>query len=1276
MKRELKKLIFLFRGLTLLVCLFITACSGGGGGSSTKQDTTVNPSTNADGAGTTTDLASQVVNTFSDNGIDLAADPTYLDFGTTAQYSKVEKTVTITNSSSQSLTLTLSFYGTSGGFRMIDTGSFIAYKPDFTIATGETQSFTIQYDASILGYSHGYIEVIDSASSYTLHIPFQGTVSSASDFTVISASDMCSNSDAAQLSKLDFMKVASGRYKDKSFKICNTGSADLTINAISFSASTNGATSASISDVIDDTNMSVTETLNSAITSYYNPSQTISFSAPTTIAYTGTSPNASSAFGITEDSTKKNPKGIIIPAGSYALFNVRFMPNLNIEAPAGELYEPVSIATDMTIDTGLGDLQVDVVGATAGKEPILQISAAPEGSTTATVLDDSAGAAIQFGTASIFEDWIAEDTKDVTLTFKNIGSGSQNLQVWAEELKSGYFTFVQESPEKTFPIELSQDESATLRLRYAPTPTDGLATSNYDMGQLVLDQTGGNGPQNKISLYGEETSAAAVVVYQDASKLKNSTANSDGSNPYSSTKPKSFCAVKIGGSVSKKFTITNNSSRYKLTSSLSVTSLTDSTGATVNASAKLSKSTLTINSGTASTFNMTLTAGTNVVVGTTVYGELRITNDYDTSAEATYGKKPSSYDIYFSATASATGECTGGSGQPLDGDATLVVDRITMILNGISEPARNPPAFKMHIPIKLYKSHGYATIGELPFDPINSDPNSSDVFKPYNHQMTNENLCFALPNVYRQESQEGSYMAPANCGTYTSTTDSSITVNGTEACMAANKPTLETDAATGKQYYVFYHEFLKRNPDTCAVEIEGKIATFYLQQNSDGTWQSIKEVFTDMADQVGEDGSASQYQSFLHTFQFGSFIKFDANYSKGDCTHAAGDNLDGAAQSDSIAKCWDAFGADTNMRRVHEFYDECSYFFFDVKPGCVPPDVPWKSDVPADQFCSADKGSTYSDPDTWIGFGEYEPHTDLGTGEQDDTKWDFTFRNVHLEGSFVVNSLGAFFSNYAKILFADLYSTITTKAIGYDDSNWDDLIAVNDRASLTKADVQLSINDNETTSKWTADGINSEFTTGEHDGTGDDRPCFQSDGITPSPDVQPGSSCRGNFVVNGSKINPAGEPADFVNNNRFLIVGLGVFQGPLSRGQLAPSFAQEVNGIGKALVFTLHGCMVDSAGVTDDTGCYAGHIDDVDQDGNEIPNLLQRYQSAGVPGILSAEDVSNAQSDDPEVQALSKAWINFRIFNQDRDRLTDYYDTSNFYFEKDWYTSTPCGYGM
>lgn len=338
------------------------------------------------------------------------------------------------------------------------------------------------------------------------------------------------------------------------------------------------------------------------------------------------------------------------------------------------------------------------------------------------------------------------------------------------------------------------------------------------------------------------------------------------------------------------------------------------------------------------------------------------------------------------------------------------------------------------------------------------------------------------------------------------------------------------------------------------------------------------------------------------------------------------------------------------MRRKDGLSESCGYFFFEGDAGCNP----------ADAGCDSDP----NDPDTWQGHGEYEPYVDPKTGEEDETKWDFTIRNVHLQGYFVVNSLGPFFDNTAKLLYADLYVTITTKPIGLDPDNWNDLIAVNSRSDFEKDDIIISLDDAEL--NWTSDNsVNGLYTAGGDD----DIDCFDEQG---NPRTL--TSCRGNYLItsDGGSIMPSGEPADFDKDfNRFIVTGLGAFHG---KKGLTPSFAQEKsNGKGKALVFTLHGCMYEGQEIDENAGCYEGHIDDVDQDGNVISGLLDSYLDHG---HITQDDYDKAFDPDPEVQKESKAWINYKIFDVDRNRFTDYYNSSEYFFNQDFHQGTGCGAGM
>ncbi|MBI4412593.1 MAG: hypothetical protein HY541_08935 [Deltaproteobacteria bacterium] len=1248
--------------LTVAAFALLTVHCGGGG--SGGAGNTVDPIISTDPNG---DLSSQAVNTFVDNGIEITIDPSYVDLGSTGQYNELKGDFTLTNGTSEDKTLAVSFYGTGGGFRLVnDDDSQSASEPGFILTAGASRSFTVKFDASTLGAHNGYVEITAREVSGYIHFPFRAKVTGPSDFRILSSSYMCSNEDAPDLTELDFMRVASGKMADRSFKICNIGSESIRINSIQLETSTSGATSEVFSlDPFEEFLWDVEETMNSAYSGYFNPPQTESFTEPQYITYDGAVVDATTAFTVTERSSDRSPDGIVIASGSYAVIDVEFEPTLNIEAPEGQLYEPIAYSANMAVDTSLGEVNVDLLGATGGKEPVLKVTyttdesdacLADETTECAQLLDiDSQNSSISFGTVSIFEDWIPEAFNEVVLKLQNTGSGSKSLQLWADAIDAGYFTFVDQSDDggyiAEFPHTITTGHSALLKLRYAPTPSDGTAQDFYDMGQLVLKHTAGNGPTHGVTLVGEQESAYAVRIFdENNAKLK---------KEYDS--PKSLCNFLIDentdtngdgadGNTTKKFTITNYSPNYTLKSTITTGGLYDVEDGSVG-NFTVDQSTISTVPSSSSEFTVTFFVDNTVVAGTEVHGTLTIQNDYPDASEDLIDP---TYAVYFKATAAESGLCTGVTGEPLNGSITLLVDRITMILDGV-ETARNPSSYRLHIPVELDKTNNVARMGGAAYDPVTSDPNAIDVFRIYNHQMGNVNKCYALPTTpYYSEAKEGSWTDPE---TQCPSTGTAFTFTGSETCIPPNKP--EEVTVDGVKYYVFYHEFVKFTPGTCAVELEGKIATFYFKEG-----QTIEEVFQEMEDNVGllrDDTPVNRhkYQDFLKMFQFDSFIKFSQGYNLGSCVHSAGETLDGDTQSEDIRTCWETFMDDTSLRRYQGMIEECTYFLFDVEEGCFPDNMPGVGDKDPATVCKDENsGSDWNDPDTWVGLGEYEPSVDPQTGEESDTKWDITMRNIHLQGSFVFNALNGLFDNPAKLLFADLYATLTTKAIGHEHENWQDLIAVQNQDDFSEDDVYQSIDDAKF--NWLEDGANSEFTAG----TENDVDCFV-DGDYDQPKLVPSylgpfsvtNACRGNFMVTDvrgkDEVIPAGEPVNFSDNNLFLLVALGAFHG---KPGLAPSFAQERgDGSGKPLVFSIHGCLKDGEDIAEDAGCYEGHIDS----DSDLPDLLRDYKEHG---ILSDEDYQNAISSEVEDQQNSDTWIDYIIFDEDRNRYTDYYNSPDNYY--------------
>ncbi len=1246
MLRIFKKLFFL---IPVLAGVILIHCSGGG--DSDSQDEVVQPTNPS--ISHSDDLSSSAVNTFLDNGIQLTIDPTYADLGETTQDEPLKTSFTITNGTSDSQLITLSLFGSSGVFRMMkDNGEFFAYLPDVSLAAGESQTLTLVYDASLMGTHTGYLEITAYNVSGTIYFPFRGSVTGPADFRIISSGYMCTNDNAPQLTSLDFMKVASDRSKVLSFKICNTGGERLKINTIEFGKETDGVSSMAMDvDPFQDFEWEVTDALNTAYFEYYNPPTDSSFIEPEYIDYTGALPDATAAFEVEEHTYEINPDGLVIDSGSYAVFDVTFAPELDAEAPEGQLYNPVSYAADMKISTSLGELEIDLVGATGGKEPILEVSYIKEddSATTYEVDLDSQGAAIHFGTASIFDDWITEDTKEVTLTLANMGSGLKSLQIWADSIDLGYFTFVRESPERSFPIELDPGVATTIKLVYAPTPEGNVAQDTYDMGQMVLRHTAGNGPVNPVTFVGEEESGEIIDIQQAGGvKLKKNDAGADGSNPYDSA-PKRFC-ISQGDDASWStisFEIANHSSLADniLTTGWSIAlDPQEGTGQSSGIVTPVGDNPVQTGPGETGTFGFIVTPATDEEgdILSTINGTLMITNSF--ALEETLGVSLDyDYEVNFTMTVASTADgCSGGSGQPLTGTRKLVIDAITMNMpsGAITEPATNRSPFKFHLPIDLDSTNGYARIHGLDYS---TEAGVSPVtqIRSYAHQLTGAYLgCRPYPtNPYRLEFEEGSWDGPFQCP-YEEDPNFGVK-DGTVTCMDSNgAEDYVVDETT--TYKVFYHEFIQFNED-CTVKFKGKFAYFYLKPG-----ETVKDAVQRIIDEYGVSAKDYEYETGRGAFQFDSYITFNEPYTCNGVTQSGT-----VTDPDAIKLCWMQFH-DDQVSRLSGFIDECNYFNFSIDEGCIPRDAPGSINYTEEELC--DDGSiTYDDPDTWVGFGEYEPR------EDDETKWDLTLRNIHIQ-AFVLHA-NEFFKNNSKMLFSDLYVTLTTRAIGENSDDPQDLIAVNSRSDFSTDRIYIPKSSDMAQDYWIQHGKNSKFFTGEE----------QYVDCDPS---QPLTSCRGNFVYNtgGNEILHSGEPIDFVTDgeNRTILVGVGSFHG---KDQMAPFFAQELkDGRGSALYFTFHGCFEadDADTITEGAGCFAPQLDPgTDDDGASISSLFPDYVEHT---ILADTDI-----DSTDVES-SKAYINYHIFDFDRDRATDYYSggslghpNGNYYVDEDYYNDNSCG---
>lgn len=1275
----LSKHVHRFLGFILIgLSVFLFHCGGEDSSSSADNIDDVNFDISPDPS---SDLASLAVNTFVTNGIAVHVDPKFLEYPDTTFKKSVKETFIISNDSKSDYKFNFEFSGITSGFSFINTDKKFSTIIPLNLKSGDSQKITLNFDAGIMGTRTGFVKITAEDTKGIIKIPVRAKVKGPANFRMVTLDYLCSNKKAPTTSDLDFGRTASKTSKVLSIKFCNTGGAPLKINSIRIDPYSGNLESMAVNtDFFKDFLWDVDSSFNKAYFDYYNPAEDSSFTDPSIVTFKGILPDPRSAYNVTakSGSDSVSPNNLVIDAGSYVVLDLEYTPNINAEAGEDQLFAPIAQYADLNLSTSLGIYTVDLLGATGGLEPQLKVVTLTSDESTTELLDDpckqaklveieSLGAALDFGVANIFTGWIPEDFTEKKLVLCNTGSGSKPLKVWTNPINDGYFTFAKQDPETTYPLVIAPNSSKTLKMRYAPTPDNNNPSVLWDFGQLVLMHNGGNGPENPIILLGQQKSAPILDVTQNDIPIK----TIDHQNPYgeSSGDRKKLQCAKIGADTIKSFGIINRSKKYKLKSNVEISDIKavniDDKGnsslidvnAKVNINGSLS-SVIETNPDSNSLFELTINVADDVKDGTEINGLMMITHEFEgNGGKATLPK----YEVYFKFTASKSGECPGGSGDPLDGPVVMIIDRITMNLFGLTEPARNPPAFKFHMPLDLDLEDGWARIQGLSYDPLKV-PSPVKQIRSYAHQLSNVTSCFPLPtNPYKLEFEPGSWDGPKkNCGVVKSSVgDEFVIADSSAVCAANNGAQIYEDPVTGKKSTVFYHEFMKLG-DSCAPEIEGKISTFVLEEG-----ETIPQVFKRMEKEKGLKGTEDDYAEITKPYSFDSYIKFNINYNVGNCNHTAAEEP--IRDPDEIKKCWEAFKTDkSNFQRKTGMIEECTYFQFEIDKGCAPGE---EDDLTANPQC---EGVDFDDPTTWIGYGEYEKDID-----EPDTQYHLTLRNVHIRAFTLVHSLNSFFDGPARVLFSDLFVTLTTKGVGrsypetpnHFDDKWDDLIAENTKKDFDFEDTVRNI-DEVAKTYWIEDFVNNQFVVG-NGGEFDDEDCFEFDD---DYNIIPGSfsgtpHCRGNYQIVNSKLVHSGEPISFDQKNRLLLVGLSGFHG---KGNLAPSFAAEdsATGKGQSLYFTFHGCLKQPDEIIDGVpqlaetaGCYEPMLDKA-----LGMDILSEYQNIG---ILSGKDL---ESDNES----SKAKINFKIFDEDRNRLTNYYDANPFEFNaaSRAKSKSPCGFGM
>lgn len=1248
----------------LFLVLALTACSSSGSSSDPTSFLDPLPNFNAPGA---QELAALVENTFSKNGTDITADPQIIDFNAGQELElndDVEIPFTITNRSGADKVFKLQIYAVSTGFSLLaEDKRNLGRWQEVSIPNGNSKTFHARFDAWSFGAQTSFITISAANTTGYIKIPMRAAVAGAANFRIITSAYMCSDKNAPRVSLIDFLKVASGQSATQSIKLCNTGGEDITVYEAKLLKLEKNIYSRAIEEnAFEEFLWDVQDSINNSLALGITPEYTEQFNEPILTGAPAAQNDPIGDFHIAVDGSSRDPKDTLVPAGGLVRFNVDFSPTLDIEAESGRLFEAIPRNARLRLKTSLGTVDIPLVGATSGREPILKLSYRLPGEDLWKTVDlGSNGPAVYFGTLEVFKDWITDNYSVVEFRVENTGTGTQPLRFFPQSV-NGYFEYdrIQET-DPSFPLTLPSGSAPQyFSLRYMPTPSKVGKRNRWDIGQFYFEHNGGNGPRGKLSLVGERKAGYAVELKMGGTDLERTRLGVDPTE-------KNLCVLKIDdGSASgteKTFTVVNNNKKLPLSVSWSIADDGNFTATPASGS-------LTVDVASSQNFAVNFFARSSVTEGQSVAGSLSVTTGFSAAAESQSGslladKESREFTVPFQALASSSGECVLGGGKVIGAgtegitSTTMILDRITMVLTSLAEPTRNPPAFKTHLPIEINHKNGTIRVTKKidfiydknapAFDPIKQ-------IRSYAHQISHTNAggCSTLStNPYRLEYQKGSWTGDGfdcngNGNITISGSKGSFTVDTDTACLPTNGGEEVVDE-NGVTWVVFYHEFVKFDTMSCLPEYYGKIATFAYKKDS----QTFSDLFAIATANPNE--SEAYYENLFGAFKFNSYVAFTTGgVSCGSRVRNSGDII---TDPDDVRECYFSIAEKDDATRREGLLNECSYFNFSIDAGITPP-----------------AGNTNTS--SWEGFGTYAPHVD-DEGNIHPTKYDLTLHNVHAK--IFILSPGdrfSFFSHAGKLLYTDIYFTLTSRRLAEEDCPDCDPytnIALKTRTQFSldqiflKDEKPVDIDD-----YWRNDGINSEFSN-------------VIDDTELERGINYGGYGKGGFrhCKNSSQcdIIPAGWPINFDENNLFTLVGTGSFNG---KGGTAPGFAREdASGKGKALYFTFHGCLVEGE-PTPSQGCYSYKRDDTSlADGTPIVDEYKRLGMLpdGYPTdsgeCATFFDSGHLNPASPEFNPyLYMSCINFKIFPQDRDRLINYYDPDKFHFQKDYYGSSTCGFGM
>lgn len=1254
----MKKLI---QNLPLLFVITLFAACGGSGSSGSNSGLNPAPSFNPDAQ---VNLEELVVNTFSTNGFNITTNPEYIDFtaqhGTLEQGDVVEEEFTLHNNTSNTHSFRFDNYSTATGFAILnENGQNIGIWTGIELAAGESQTFTVQFNAWQFGTQTSFLNITADIDGY-IQFPLRASVTGSAEFKIVKKGTACSDSDASPVEYLDFLKVAYGNSRTLGLKICNSGGQDVVIDSAQFLNTLNSYESqAMISNAYEEFIWTVSDEINSSFAFGSEPSEYESFASPRMIDSGANPTNAAGTFSIKVTNTGKTLQNLLIPAGQHVSLDVTFEPNLNIEAPFGTLYNPVGFEADLQMQTSLGTLQIPVVGASSGSEPMLQLSYRMNETDAFRPIDlNSDGSAIYFGEAKLFLDWVSNNSLTAEIKVENIGSDSTPLKFYGRSI-NGFYEYYWDDPSAplNFPLVVTNNTPQTFKIRYLPAATATLEedyAQTFDFGQFYFEHNGGNGPQDSLVLLGQQDAGYAVEAKLGGTNLKRT---------YESGQFQNFCVFITDASnpTPKTFTIVNNNQYDEMSVTYNISG-SDFT-------ATPSTQTLTVPAGESNSFTVEFSAVASAS-GQTVEGVMEIETEFP-ATESTYSSETTSlqtrnFTIPFRATGSETGESLlCGSGAIGNGNediqTTFIVDRVTMVMTDLTEPAHNPPGFRFHFPITVNQETGQAWINkDISIQTEEDEINPITGVRSYVHQAVGSGGCPAYPtNPYRLEFQKGSWNGkgiecsddgPGTIVFRDPVNSEQIKIDSDTACAPNNGFQDYTDPITGEHWKVHYTEFYKFND--CAIEYYGKISTFaYKYDETKTPMESIREVMLEAEARPNENEEF--YENVYGAYRFDSHVTFLEDTKCSGITYGPGGVQPKVTDPDTVKDCFLSLSKKSDATRNEGLLNECSYFLFDI-PATDPED------------------------------GVYEPHFDGSTTH--DTKYDITLNNVHV--TTLVLGTGdrrVFFSHPGHLIYSEFDMTITTKPLAeeewMDSSDWNERIAPDTRPHIDKNQIYVLNGERyDIDDFWVEDGLNNFFSN-----VIDEEPLSNRIGENVN------GTGRGTFKYHSAygdqMIIPSGWPINFDENNLGLMVGLGTFRG---QGNTAPSFAKAdaSTGKGKALYFAFHGCLVNGE-APETQGCFDFRRDDA-----TMPDSTQKITDVYtaldmLPGGAPTDSSECAQLSDPgfyeseTYQDLVNtnpyyfmACIDYKLNDFDRERYKNYYDKAGrFEYKDDPYGTSTCAYG-